>query len=41
LFVGLSVVPHVYYKEPPTGDHAGEILQPFRPLPKGPAAPKP
>ncbi|MBV9125390.1 MAG: HlyD family secretion protein [Planctomycetes bacterium] len=28
LFVGLSVTPYVYYKEPPTGPHAGEILQP-------------
>jgi membrane fusion protein (multidrug efflux system) len=27
LFVGLSVTPYVYYKEPPTGPHAGEILQ--------------
>jgi membrane fusion protein (multidrug efflux system) len=41
LFVGLSVVPHVYYKEAPTGDHAGEVLQPFRPLPQGPTAPNP
>ena len=28
LFVGLSVVPYVYYKEPATGPHAGEVLQP-------------
>jgi membrane fusion protein (multidrug efflux system) len=28
LFVGISVTPYVYYKEPPTGPHAGEILQP-------------
>ena len=28
LFVGLSVTPYVYYKEPPTGPHAGEVLQP-------------
>jgi membrane fusion protein (multidrug efflux system) len=41
LFVGLSVVPYVYYKEPPTGDHAGEVLQPFRSLPQGPTAPNP
>jgi membrane fusion protein (multidrug efflux system) len=41
LFVGLSVVPYVYYKEPPTGDHAGEVLQPFRPLPQGTTAPNP
>jgi membrane fusion protein (multidrug efflux system) len=27
LFVGLSVTPYVYYKDPPTGPHAGEILQ--------------
>ena len=37
LFVGLSVVPYVYYKEPPTGPHAGEFLQPPHPLPEGPA----
>ena len=30
LFVGLSVTPYVYYKEPPTGPHAGEVLQPWR-----------
>jgi membrane fusion protein, multidrug efflux system len=41
LFVGLSVVPHVYYKEPPTGPHAGEILQPNIPLPQEPTEPKP
>src|SRR5262249_46309843 len=28
LFVGVSVTPYVFYKEPPTGPHAGEILQP-------------
>jgi membrane fusion protein (multidrug efflux system) len=28
LFVGLSVTPYVYYKEPPIGPHAGEVLQP-------------
>ena len=28
LFVGLSVTPYVYYKEPPAGPHAGEVLQP-------------
>lgn len=27
LFVGLSVTPYVYFKEPPTGPHAGEILR--------------
>jgi membrane fusion protein (multidrug efflux system) len=35
LFVGLSVTPYVYYKEPPTGPHAGEYLQPNTPLPQG------
>jgi membrane fusion protein (multidrug efflux system) len=35
LFVGLSVEPHVYYKEPATGAHAGEFLQPNAPLPQG------
>ncbi len=39
LFVGLSVVPYVYYKERPTGPHAGEVLQPPYPLPQGPTAP--
>jgi membrane fusion protein (multidrug efflux system) len=38
LFVGLSVVPYVYFKEPPTGPHAGEVLQPLRPPPEGRAA---
>ncbi len=37
LFVGVSVVPYVYYKEPPTGLHAGDVLQPRRPRPQGPA----
>jgi membrane fusion protein (multidrug efflux system) len=41
LFVGLSVEPYVYYKEPPTGPHAGEVLQPPYPLPQLPTAPKP
>ena len=31
LFVGLSVVPYVYFKEPATGPHAGEVLQPSSP----------
>jgi membrane fusion protein (multidrug efflux system) len=39
LFVGLSVVPYVYYKERPTGPHAGEVLQPLHPLPQGPTVP--
>jgi len=38
LFVGLSVVPYVYYKERPEGPHAGEMLQPLRSLPQGPIA---
>ena len=29
LFVGLSVTPYVYFKEPPTGAHSGEVLQPL------------
>jgi membrane fusion protein (multidrug efflux system) len=41
LFVGLSVEPFVYYKEPPTGPHAGEYLQPHAALPTGPPAAKP
>ena len=36
LFVGLSVVPYVYYKERPTGPHAGDVLQPPYALPRGP-----
>ncbi len=31
LFIGLSVVPYVYYREPPTGPNAGKILQPYVP----------
>jgi membrane fusion protein, multidrug efflux system len=41
LFVGLSVVPYVYYKEKPEGPRAGDVLQPFAPLPKGPTSPSP
>jgi membrane fusion protein (multidrug efflux system) len=37
LFAGLSVVPYVYYKEPPSGPSAGEFLQPLRALPEGPS----
>ncbi len=33
LFAGLSVTPYVYYKEPPTGMHAGDVLQPLAALP--------
>jgi membrane fusion protein (multidrug efflux system) len=36
LFVGLSVEPHVYFKEAPTGPNAGEFLQSIRPLPEEP-----
>jgi membrane fusion protein (multidrug efflux system) len=39
LFVGLSVVPYVYYKERPMGPHAGDVLQPLHPLPQGPTLP--
>ena len=39
LFVGLSVVPYVYYKEPATGPHAGAVLHPSAPLPTGPTDP--
>ncbi|HKM52499.1 MAG TPA: efflux RND transporter periplasmic adaptor subunit, partial [Isosphaeraceae bacterium] len=39
LFVGLSVTPYVYFKEPPTGPHAGEVLQPPYSLPQGPTVP--
>jgi membrane fusion protein (multidrug efflux system) len=35
LFIGLSVMPYVYYKERPTGPHAGDFLQPHLPLPQG------
>ena len=41
LFVGLSVVPYVYYKERPTGPHAGAVLHPSAPLPTGPTGAKP
>ena len=41
LFVGLSVTPSVYYKEPPTGPHAGEILQPLAALPTRATNPQP
>jgi membrane fusion protein, multidrug efflux system len=34
LFIGLSVEPFVYYREPPTGPHAGEFLQPSLTLPR-------
>jgi membrane fusion protein (multidrug efflux system) len=39
LFVGLSVVPYVYYREQPTGPNAGKMLQPTMELPKPAMAP--
>ena len=39
VFVGLSVVPYVYYKEPPTGPHAGKVLQPLYSIPEGEPVP--
>jgi membrane fusion protein (multidrug efflux system) len=41
LFVGLSVEPYVYYKEPTAGPNAGAFLQPLRQLPQAPTNPKP
>lgn len=41
LFVGLSVVPYVYYKEPPTGPNAGKILQPHATPPETPTQSRP
>jgi membrane fusion protein, multidrug efflux system len=35
LFVGLSVTPYVYFKEPATGPHAGDVLRPLHPRPQG------
>jgi len=39
LFVGLSVVPYVYYKESPAGPHAGSLLQRPGMAPRAPANP--
>jgi membrane fusion protein (multidrug efflux system) len=39
LFVGLSVEPYVYYKEPPTGPNAGAVLQPLALASESPARP--
>ena len=36
LFIGTSVVPYVYIKEPPTGPDAGKFLQSY--MPRSPAA---
>lgn len=41
LFVGLSVVPRVYYREPSTGEYAGKLLQEPLKLPQGPIDPTP
>ena len=41
LFTGLSVTPYVYYKEPPTGPNAGQVLKPSAALPTGPSDGKP
>ena len=41
LFAGVSVTPYVYYKEPPTGPHAGDVLQPLTALATTTAAPRP
>jgi membrane fusion protein (multidrug efflux system) len=41
LFVGLSVTPYIYYKEPPTGPNAGDVLQPLTPLPQLSTDPRP
>ena len=41
LFTGLSVTPYVYYKEPPTGPNAGQVLKPSAALPTGPSDAKP
>jgi membrane fusion protein (multidrug efflux system) len=37
LFIGLSVVPYVYYKERPTGPNAGAVLKPLAPRRTGPS----
>ncbi|HVA47959.1 MAG TPA: HlyD family secretion protein [Pirellulales bacterium] len=41
LFVGLSVVPYVYFQEKPEGPHAGARLQPLKPLSQLDTGPKP
>jgi membrane fusion protein (multidrug efflux system) len=41
LFVGLSVTPYIYFREPPTGPNAGQYLQPFAILPQAPTDPNP
>ncbi len=41
LFVGLSCVPYVYFKEPAKGPHAGAVLQSLMALPEAPVEAKP
>ena len=42
LFIGLSVTPHVWIDEPPTGPNAGRVLQPYLVTSRTPsAAPSP
>ena len=41
LFVGLSVTPYVYYKEPATGPNAGAVLQPLLPIAQDSTEPTP
>lgn len=41
LFVGVSVEPHVYFREKPTGPHAGSYLQSALPLPQLQTTPTP
>lgn len=38
LFVGLSVVPYVYFKEPASGPEAGRMLRPYAPVDQTPTA---
>jgi membrane fusion protein (multidrug efflux system) len=40
LFIGLSVVPYVYYKEPATGPEGGAFLQQLQTLPRPPMTPQ-
>jgi membrane fusion protein (multidrug efflux system) len=41
LFVGLSVEPHVYYRETPTGPNAGQFLQNIQLQLQAPTEPTP
>jgi len=40
LFVGLSVTPYIYYKEPPIGPNAGVFLRQLAVLPQAPTEPR-